>query len=225
MREEIYNFYVNNLSSKKLVFKYMRFRWYGFNIVAIITFIYSMTFFITKHIKSGLIASVPFIIYYTLINYWAKGILKNRYRIEHNEFIWANSLYYKLRKDLLIKYLKNKNVYTEKKLKGLIAIYFKDVEKKKYKGFINWGILLAIFIPLWAQFLAALFKVSANTLNDVLQVFFSILAIITFIFIMVSVMRSMLNDFIDDFINKESNRFKKLASMLEEILFEIDIEG
>lgn len=225
MKEEIYNFYVNNLSNKKLVFKYMKIRWGGFIIVSIISWIYSFVYFVSNQVKAGVIAFIPFAIYYLLINHWLKEILKNKYCIKPDGFMWFNSSYYNLRKNLLSKFLKNKNMHTEKKIKQLIEICHKEAEKKKYKGFVNWGILLTIFVPLWIQFLSAVFKIYAITLNDAIQVFLSVLGIIMFIFVAISAMMSMLNDVLNDFLNKESNRFKRLANMLEEILFEIDIAG
>ena len=224
MKEEIYKYYVDNLSSRKLVFKHMKLRWASFIIITVVTFIYSLAYFITNHIKAGIIALIPFVIYYQFINYWAKNILESKHNIKSDNYIWAGSSYYGLRKSLLIKYLINKNIYTEKKIKELIDICNKEVEKKKRKGFINWGVLLAIFVPLWTQFLSAVFKVSASNISDTIQLFGSMLAIILFIFLMISATKSILNDILNDFLNKESNGFSRLASALEDILFEIDIQ-
>ena len=224
MKEEIYNFYVNNLSSKKLVFRYMERRWIGFIIVSIITFCYLFRYAMSDKKIAAVIALIPFAIYFMLINYWAKKILKSTYNIESKGFMWGNSSYDKMRKNLLIRYLKSKNIHTEKKLKELINMFYKEGEKKKYKGFINWGILVVILVPLWAQFISTVFKFSANTLDDAIQIFLSMLEIITIAFIMLSILMDMVNDNLNDIINKESNRFNILVNMLEAILFEIDVE-
>lgn len=225
MKEEIYQFYMNNLSSRKLVFRFMRIRWGIFNVISVLTFFYSLSYFITNHIKEGIISLIPFVLYFQCINWWAKKILKSKYNIKSNKLMWADKSYYNLRKQILTKYLINRNIFNEKKVRELIAICDKEAEKKKRGSSINWGILLAVFVPIWTQFLSVIFRASTNNINDALKIFVNTLFIVIFIFIMLSAIKSMLQDILNDYINKESNGYKKLSNMLEDILFEMDIEN
>jgi len=225
MKEEIYKYYINDLSSRKLVFRFMKIRWACLIVLSIVTCVYSFAYFITYNYKAVILILIPYAFYFNCVNHWAKKITKDKYNIKSDSYIWGGDSYYNLRKDRMITYLKSKNIYNGKKVKELIDICNKEIENQKKTGFINWGIFLAIFVPLWAQFLSVIFNNSVKTISDAQKAFVGISLLIIYVFIILTSIKLIFQDILNDYINKRSNGYKKLTNMLEDIFFEIDIEN
>ena len=203
----------------------MKKRWISFIVLSIVVCICSVVCFVKYNYKGFIIFFMIFLAYLYFINLCAKKILKQQYQIESEPgiHIWANDSYYNLRKEKLVTFLESKNIYTEKKIKELISICNKEVEKRKRTGFINWGIFLSIFVPLWSQFISVIFNSSVKTVNDAIQLFAYIFLLVIYIFFILSIVNKLiLQDILNDYINKVSNNYKELSSMLEDILFEIE---
>lgn len=225
MKEEIYKYYINDLSSRKLVFRFMKIRWACLIVLSIVTCVYSFAYFITYNYKAVIIILIPYAFYFNCVNHWAKKIIKDKYNIKSDSYIWGGDSYYNLRKVRMITYLKSKNIYNGKKIKELIDICSKEIENQKKTGFINWGIFLAIFVPLWAQFLSVIFNNSVKTISDAQKAFVGISLLIIYVFIILTSIKLIFQDILNDYINKRSNGYRKLTNMLEDIIFEIDIEN
>lgn len=223
MKQEIYNYYTNALSSQRLVFKYMKPWWTCYMMVAFITATFSVYFFCSNNTKMVFGIMLIFGLVTGIINEKAKRVLLKNYNIKPSQKMWANEEYMKMRQELLTKYLESKGLYTEKKLKELVEICYKESERSKYKGYVNWGLFLAVVIPIWTQFLASIFKIS-NNMSDSVNILGSIFIGTVIIFIVGFLTKFVAQDILDNTFNKKSNAYKKLAYVLEDILFLIDIE-
>ncbi|WP_407308936.1 hypothetical protein [Desulfosporosinus sp. SB140] len=109
-------------------------------------------------------------------------------------------------------YLDDNNL-DNKKIKMLIELLNKKSEKNQPAGLVGAGLLLAIFVPLWTQFLSWLFK-SPGTFEQALYLFLSILIILQMIVMILRMIQVMVIDIVD----KEHETLKSIAWMLEEIL-------
>lgn len=223
MKVEVFNYYINDLSNKNLVFKFMKGECLGSILPAIISFYYLVCFFKTVKVLAGLSFLVFYILFLSIFNYSAKRVLFQRYKIVSKNFLWCDCNYSKLKQEKLVDFLEKKNLYSEKKIKDLIEICLKESARRRGSYFFNWSLFLAVLVPLWVQFLGSVFKLVNNDLNRAVLLFFSFLIIITGIVFLISSLGILLTELDEVLFNRESNELKNLTYHLENILLEFDV--
>lgn len=209
----IYQFYKQNLSHQSLVFKYMP--W-----VNRLMFV-SVVIVVTSMIISGiyanaipmLLSSMFFIPSVWIFNYYAKKVVKQRYNIVAQGFLWCGPEYEVMRINLLKQYLKKEKLLTESKIKLLVDLFYKESESKKFSGFLTAGVFLALFVPLWSQFLGWIYQ-EAKNFEQVVEV----TLVFLFVIVMIIIALEMTKRTALDIFNTKSQSLKNLARMLEETL-------
>ncbi|ALP35939.1 hypothetical protein ASL14_06910 [Paenibacillus sp. IHB B 3084] len=88
----------------------------------------------------------------------AKVIIKTRYSIQPKKGAWQTKEFYQYQFKCFENQLHLFNLYDEKKLEFLINLIEKEIARGKPKEYLASGVYLALFVPLWVQFLTAIYK-------------------------------------------------------------------
>ncbi len=88
----------------------------------------------------------------------AKAIIKTRYSIQPRKGAWQTKEFYQYQFKCFENQLHLFNLYDEKKLEVLINLIEKEIARGKPKEYLASGVYLALFVPLWVQFLTAIYK-------------------------------------------------------------------
>lgn len=217
MLEKIILFHKKDLGSFKLVFEDIMWVWWLLIFASIISGVGAVLISINYWSKIVIIPLIGlFFTAFFILNWMAKRKLISD-GIASEGFIWGGVGYQKKRFKLMQKYLKGNGINNDKdKIKLLIELLYKRSEKNQSAGLVGAGLLLAIFIPLWTQFLNWLFKIPV-TIEQVFQLFASIFLIISMIVVDLHMIQMMAIDILD----RERKNVRDLARMLEELLLEL----
>ena len=228
MIEELINYYEKDLSHEKLVIEKMdkvlkRFNPANFNIVlsalvGLILFI--CCFCISYNQRRNIIIIIVSIVtigssFYKLNKNYKKALKKN-YSIETNRFLCAGNEYNLIIKKRMVKFLRENNI-DECKIRNYIEIIDRRLESKKYEPYINIGILGALIIPVWSEFLEGKFDMYKSIKEQI-----SLLIVVSiFIFIVYSLGKCIRDLSLQLSYNfNERRRLKNLKNLLEEIVLE-----
>lgn len=119
--------------------------------------------------------------------------------------------------NLIREYLINASLYKEDKIKLLIEIIEKDIDKRKLSPLINPGIFITLFVPIWIQYLVYKYKLIETELEATLMLLSGTMLMLTII-ILVNVIKRFSNE-IKEIIFIDDNVYKKmLLEKLEDIL-------
>ncbi|KJD38585.1 hypothetical protein QD46_18135 [Paenibacillus polymyxa] len=234
--EELLNYYKNNVTTYSLVFKYMRITYFICTglIVFLIFFAYLSllvmpTVFINYYILLYTFIGFITILFSSIIalfiyNKKAQCILYNHYKIEVASGIWRTEDFNNMQSQILINYLKRKNLYTAEKLKLLVKLLDKEIERSKSPSFLATGAFLALFAPVWLQYIITVFKkIEKWKFSDVsLFVLISILSII-FIAVCIGTFKKVLH-IAQEFFIIEVNIKKNFILHVENILLRFNEE-
>ena len=228
MVDELINYYEKDLSHEKLVIEKMdkvlkRFNPVNFNIIlpVLVGFICFICVFCIGDDKIGSIIlntiSIAIIItsFYKLDKNYKKALKKN-YSIETNRFLCAGNEYNLIIKKRMVKFLRENNI-DECKIRNYIEIIDRRLESKKYEPYINIGILGALIIPVWSEFLEGKFDMCKSIKEQI-----SLLIVVSiFIFIVYSLGKCIRDLSLQLSYNfNERRRLKNLKNLLEEIVLE-----
>ncbi|MDR6777161.1 MULTISPECIES: hypothetical protein [Paenibacillus] len=168
--EELLNYYKNNVTTYSLVFRYMRITYTISTglLVFLIFFAYLSLLVMPTVLINYYILLYTFIGFITILfssiialfinNKKAQRILYNHYKIEAASGIWRTEDFNNMQSQILINYLKRKNLYTAEKLKLLVKLLDKEIERSKSPSFLATGAFLALFAPIWLQYIITIFK-------------------------------------------------------------------
>lgn len=227
MIEECIRYYIEDINNRKLIFSKMKFSWYLFMIYCVIYMVSTLIIFFNKldtlkSIYFGITTAI-FIIMFLDINNKCKKIVKNNYNIESESFLWGGNKFREYKKEKIVVFLKKNNAYKKESIKEIINICNNKSEYCKNKNYYNWGVFFAIFIPLWTQFISAIFRNIGSDITQIMSVFKDLVLIILMCFIALSMLIYAVKEFYHEIVNARSNKIKELIVYLEEIVFEIDI--
>lgn len=228
MVDELINYYEKDLSHEKLVIEKMdkvlkRFNPANFNIVlsalvGLILFI--CCFCISYNQRRNIIIIIVSIVtigssFYKLNKNYKKALKKN-YSIETNRFLCAGNEYELMIKKRIVKFLKENNI-DECKIGKYIEIIDRRLESRKYEPYINIGILGALIIPVWSEFLEGKFDMCKSIKEQI-----SLLIVVSiFVFAVYSLGKCIRDLSLQLSYNfNERRRLKNLKNLLEEIVLE-----
>ncbi len=119
-------------------------------------------------------------------------------------------------KKRMVKFLRENNI-DECKIRNYIEIIDRRLESKKYEPYINIGILGALIIPVWSEFLEGKFDMCKSIKEQI-----SLLIVVSiFIFIVYSLGKCIRDLSLQLSYNfNERRRLKNLKNLLEEIVLE-----
>ena len=232
MVDELINYYEKDLSHEKLVIEKMdkvlkRFNPANFNIVlsalvGLILFI--CCFCISYNQRRNIIIIIVSIVtigssFYKLNKNYKKALKKN-YSIETNRFLCAGNEYELMIKKRIVKFLKENNI-DECKIGKYIEIIDRRLESRKYEPYINIGILGALIIPVWSEFLEGKFDMCKSIKEQI-----SLLIVVSiFVFAVYSLSKCIRDlSLLLSYSFNEKRRLKNLKNLLEEIVLESNVK-
>lgn len=229
MLQQIYQFYKKKVNSYSLVFKHVLVSYWAFW-ASFYVFIAFLVLYLLCNILVYLKISIfSFSGYYLLglaliniillffLNHRCKRVIKDKYDIHQRHFLWKGLVFEEYQSNLLKNYLLKNDLYSENKIKMLIDLFEKEAEKQKVPTFIKPGVLLALIIPLWVQFIGSVFKQVHET-NTAINVTVSLLIIVMIVILPLGFLKKLYDEIIELIFNSESQQLKNLVALLEDVL-------
>lgn len=238
MIELLLKFYKKKVISYHLVFRFMKVKYrlmkYSFLVfvISILPMIYGLTLGLAW--KESRTLSIGFIVFFIfmlgilklmdfLVNNQAKRILKQKYNIDPIGSSWRTEKFEEMQLDLIKEYLISASLYKEDKIKLLIEIIEKDIDRRKLSPLVTPGIFISLFVPIWIQYLVFKYKVIETEVEATLMLLSGTLLIFTLI-ILVNVIKRFSSE-IKEIIFTDDNIYKKtLLEKLEDILIDYKVE-
>lgn len=227
MFEKVFKYYDKKLTAYYLVFRFIKVWWYsgyfllilsGF-CIAIITILLAAK----KYQLQDLLLLIPIILMvfvFHCFNAKCKKINREKYGIESDGYIWRDVAFEEMQVELLLKYLGRNNLDTEGQIKYLISLAYKEADKKKYSGFIWPGVSLALFIPIWTQFVSNGFERASNP-QDSLNIAGSFVSVSIFVLFCLAVLKYSIEEFRKAFFNSEYRKLISFGRLLEGVLLKV----
>lgn len=227
MLYKLLNFNNKKLGAYNLVFRYVKIRWHIFSML-----LYLSLFFIPveisiifkrDHILLNFLVFTPLISMFILLfnlNSKAKSIVKQKYNIDSEGFGWRTISFDEYQVGLLIKYLKNDNLYSVDIVEKLISLVYKEAEENKYRGFIWPGILLALFIPIWNQIVTNGYK-SIEGIRQLTETTTMFIVYLLLLVLSISMLKRIIEDFSKEILNEKYAKLNKLGKLLERVLLHV----
>ena len=225
MLDRLLDYYKSNVRVYSLVFIHFRLK-YGLFVLTVITTLISIPFlvpsFFIKNLSVLSMSSLALLLVasglmFLVVNHDAKKIIRKRYGIVVENFLWRTRKFEEYQSEQLKDYLKKNHIFTPAKIRLLIELLNKDGERRKISPFIKPGLFLALFIPIWVRFVDYFFKeIQSQELALATLITLSLFVyIITYLF---GVSKSVMDDFKDTFFKDDNSLIKDLISFLEELL-------
>ncbi|NJJ37797.1 hypothetical protein [Paenibacillus apii] len=167
---------------------------------------------------------IIFLTSYLFLNWRAKGIVRDKFGISHNHFIWRTSEFDRKQVKLMSEYLVRSNLLTTKKVGQLIELFREDIKNNKAAPLIAPGIALAFITPSWVQYINYVYTKNEDvkTVTDAQSVLMQTAFLALIIVIVVSVILRFKNEIADLFFSEQLNRKKNLVSLLEDVRLAIN---
>jgi len=227
MLYQVFEYYKKELSMYNLVFKLFKFWFYCLLIfpficgttVVFISVIYKKLFTYAFFISIIL----PFVILFIIVNEKAKKVVKKNFGVSSKEIMWNSyDVLFVIRKHekaLLLNYLKDiDSGIGEIDIKELSEAALIEAESLKTKFPIIPSFFAALFVSLWNNFFAWVYKFeNIKNFNSAIQIFsIATLAILMIIglFIMISMVY---NSIKEDIFDKDQKKMKAFSQLLKEI--------
>lgn len=216
MINELFEYYKKELGAWNLVYKHMKYRGGILYIVLIIVIaLFGTWFYFHNHIGITLLMFLLLGVVLGLINEHNKIIIKRVHDIQIKEDLWGGKSFHKLRLKKLRENLVEKNIYSSEQLNLLTDRTYREAENRKFTGFFIPGLALAMFLPVWNNAISWWFK-NSQSASQVINIIGTLVIIIGYILIITKIIKNITFDIF----NRDSNRLKRLAEMLEDILLE-----
>lgn len=232
MIDQLLKYYKNKVTAYGLVFKHMKFTYTASVFFVGIIFIYLpmasvislLSIFLqfeSKHTFYYLILLIVlFLIMSVLLgklNKKAKTILERKYAITVKEKHWRSSEFNILQIKKLTDYLKANKFDSEDKVRQLINILNKEIERRKFPAFIAPGIFLSLFLPIWIQLLNKIFG-NIDEFPDAFATMLFLIFIMCILIGFISFIKWFYTQLIDIMFLSEVSLIKKLIGNLEELI-------
>jgi len=155
-----------------------------------------------------------------IFNKGATKIVKRKYGLISSGTSWHSPQFENMKYELLRDHLIRHDIYNESKVKLLIEVLTKEIERRKNPTFLVPGIFISLSVPVWNQFITYTYK-SVNTDKAAIDVLITMTAIIGIIIIMTTSIRWVSAELKDTITLNPVNLRKTLIKKLENILLEI----
>lgn len=177
--ENLIEDYKNNFTIYALVFKFMKIQYMLINVFVLLLLFSTYSIFVAipigiinfELLKVVIIIFVCILITSLALLKWfthsAGRIIFKRYGIQSTTGGWRPKEFDDMQTKMLTEYLKNQKLYTSEKLETLVTNLKDLIERKKSPSIWVAGVFLALFTPLWNQYMMYLFKMAEikNWLN------------------------------------------------------------
>ncbi|GED60811.1 hypothetical protein ABER61_24235 [Brevibacillus formosus] len=237
MVEELIKYYKDNVSAYALVFRHFKIT-YTFSAIMLILLILTgylaiitvplvfISIWIFSSIVVLFLATLAVtIITVSILDLKAKDVVRRRYSIRPKKGMWRTEEFNRIQDQIFVDYLKEKGLYTSDKLELLIKYIDKDIERSKLPPLVAPGIFIALFVPIWSQYVILLFKkIASNNAEETLLLIVFLALGILFIAICVGFFKRISNFILDNLI-VNVNIKKRLLEKLEDSLIKFRDES
>ncbi|WP_072335558.1 MULTISPECIES: hypothetical protein [unclassified Paenibacillus] len=233
MIDKLTKFYKNNVIAYSLVFKEIKIRYHLFIVFALSLYLTTLQLVVKVGLyfyfagtllntfNSFLISLVLCVGLFFHVNSKAKKIVRKKFRFRNKGFSWRTDEFEKMQSRILIDHLREKKLYKEEKLKQLIDLCYKEIERKKLPSLIAPTIFISLFVPIWVQFLTILFKETSIS-ERAFPLAVSITLLLIVIMISITISKWIIKEMFEFVWISESQLKKNLVHRLEELLIEIE---
>lgn len=143
-------------------------------------------------------------------------IFEERFNIKTKDYTSAKELLFEIQIHQIICYLKHHNVNSEFKIKTLFEMVNNEIGRKKLPVFIIPGLLLAMFIPIWSQFVRVFFDINQSA--NYYGIAAIVLVIVAFIISLIGGMyKTILDDINRSVFNRDIEKLKEILKLLQEV--------
>jgi ABC-type multidrug transport system fused ATPase/permease subunit len=231
--QEIYDYYKNELGVENLVFKDISRFHFLLSCLPWISLILSIYLMLTidKYITLKFVAiTLGFASFFLVFNIRTKKIIKSKYKIESNRWMWNSPEVLMFLRTKQKKKLKKK---LEENRPTIKAAYVRDLSEdisnksdiEKVKFPVIPSAILILFLPVWSNFVGWIYNSElVNSFDDALIVLVGCIIVIISFVGSIYALKSIAIDFIDAIYNKDSIRLKRLSELLYEMSKEIEHE-
>lgn len=139
------------------------------------------------------------------------------YGIQPAGFLWKTDGYKSYQVDLLQGFLTNHNIQSEAKIKLLIDYLYKEIEDNKLPSFVTPSAFLALFVPLWIQFITYVFK-GVSSMEMAVATTMGLAVIILILIASLNIIKISFIEIKDSVISSKIQMMRDLAKLLEDLL-------
>ena len=172
---------------------------------------------------------LPSLIMFLIFNYKTKKIIKNKYEITIETFLWNGKKTINkinlIEKKKIIEWLKSKDYYDISKLEKIIS-RFDNIKNKKHLKFPVFPAVIGVLLfPLWQKYIDILFIEFTSSEYHILLLKYITLIIflISFILFCIFGIKKLLEVFWENVINSDTKNIERLIVMLNEVIFDLEI--
>lgn len=233
MIEKLTRFYKENVITYNLVFKEMKTTYFVSLVLlfalTLITVRLIWNVFLFYHLNTDILSSLLSfaftlllnIVMVFILNTKAKKVVKKKFNIRKKGFLWRTDEFDRIQSNILIKHLKEKKLYKEEKIKQLIDLIYKDIERKKLPSLIAPTIFISLFVPIWVQYITIVFRELKDSQSATMMAG-SITLLLVLVMISITLSKWMLKGTFEYVWMGESLLRRNFANKLEEILLEYE---
>lgn len=227
MLEKLLYFNNKKLGSYNLVFKNFKIRWHIFSFFMYLSLIYiPIEIFVIFSLKfriANLLVFIPLVLLFILLfnlNAEAKSFINQKYEIRPEGYLWRTVSFDEYQVNLLVRYLKNDNLYSVTIVEKLISLVSREAEGKRYTGYIWPGVFLTLLIPIWNQIVTNGYR-GITGIQNIANITGTFIISALFIVFCLSIIRKTIEDISKEIFNNKYLEFKHLIILLESVLLQL----
>ena len=221
-----FDYYKSNTSTYNSIFKHMKFVFWMFVLINILSFSISIYFLIIQKITFMLILAVPIFLIYIVFNKKVKKILLLKHKIQADKWIW-NSRYvlrqlFEQDKKIVKEYLDNEKLSGKKK-EYLLKQCNDETNKLKPKFPVFPSFVAGLFIAIFNNLISWIYKQSdIKTLDDALIIFVYLALYILFFVGLFFAFQTIIKQIIQEVFGRDYYEMERYKQIMEEIIMEQD---
>jgi hypothetical protein len=210
MVSKILKYYKTNFGLWNVFFRHLKwgqFLLYIFPLIIAISSIIYLSF----RLNLDWLSIVGLLLMFAILPFFKKEsnrIVKEVHQFENKEQFFSN------RKNKFKTFLKDKGIDDKEKVNYLISLVNENIEESKTPFLVNRGLIAAIIVPIWVQFLGYIYKNEITSFEGALFVMVIFVILIIMVWVMISVLKMI---FYDEIINSNYNRLRNIEKMLKDL--------
>jgi hypothetical protein len=224
MINKYFDYYKSTTSKYNSIFKYMRFVFWIFVLVNILSLLISSYLLITQKIIYMIVLLVPIFLVYFIFNRKTKKVILLQYKIKADKMIWNSP--YVLRqilendKKVIKDYLDSEKLSMKKK-EYILNQCKEEANRLKPKFPVFPSFVAGLFISIFNNFISWIYKQpDIITLDDALKIFIYIALYILIFLGLFMIFRTLIKQIIQEVFGRNYYEMERFKQILEEIVLD-----